>query len=118
MRHPGGQALVEFALILPIFLMLLVGGFWVGIGLIGLGNLAHAASEGATIGAAFPGPPQRCPKAIAAARAVYPRPGVSITCTASGQLVTVVAEMDLQIAIPGVDARSWHLKATERGAVR
>ena len=49
-RHPRGQALIEFALVLPLLLVLILGTFQVGL-LLGLHqSLSHAAREAAIVG--------------------------------------------------------------------
>ncbi len=53
-RRDQGASLVEFALILPVFMMLLLGLFSGGIALNDKQELTHAVREGARYGAAIP----------------------------------------------------------------
>jgi Flp pilus assembly protein TadG len=59
-RNEGGQAAVEFALCLPILLIVLTGIFWVGITLSHYLVLTHAVSFGGELLAASRGTPDPC----------------------------------------------------------
>jgi Flp pilus assembly protein TadG len=48
-RHRAGQALVEFALVIPVFLLLLVGLFDLGRAVFAYNTLTNAAREGARL---------------------------------------------------------------------
>ena len=50
-RRSGGQALVEFALVIPVFLLLLAGMIDFGIGLYSNMTINNAARDGARLGA-------------------------------------------------------------------
>jgi Flp pilus assembly protein TadG len=60
-RHPGpqdghrGQALVEFAIVLPVFFLLVAGMFDFGLGIYSDLTLVNAAREGARLGVIDPG---------------------------------------------------------------
>lgn len=49
-RRPSGQSLIEFALVLPIFLVILFSLFELGRALVEYNSLANAAREGARAG--------------------------------------------------------------------
>lgn len=53
-RVDGGASLVEFALILPVFVMLILGMFSGGIALNDKQQMTHAVREGARYGSTFP----------------------------------------------------------------
>ena len=54
-RHQHGQALVEFALILPVFFLMVAGMFDFGLGLYSDLTVINAAREGARLGVIDPG---------------------------------------------------------------
>lgn len=76
--------MVEFALILPIFLLLILGTIQVGIWQLASYNLQHAAIQGATAGAAEPAPARRCDIAITTAERVLGHAPASAACIAIG----------------------------------
>jgi Flp pilus assembly protein TadG len=114
---PRGQALVEFALVLPVLLLLILGSMQVAVALMVRAELAHAAREGAIAGAAEPDQPKRCDTALAALAEVYGRPLDDAKCVpAVGNAIEVSADVDLRLFIPGWD--HWRLAVTERAIVR
>ncbi|MFV2063684.1 MAG: TadE/TadG family type IV pilus assembly protein [Chloroflexota bacterium] len=54
-RHEHGQSLVEFALILPVFFLLVAGMFDFGLGIYSDLTLVNASREGARLGVIDPG---------------------------------------------------------------
>jgi Flp pilus assembly protein TadG len=54
-EHGRGQALVEFAIILPVFFLLVAGMFDFGLGIYSDLTLVNAAREGARLGVIDPG---------------------------------------------------------------
>ncbi len=54
-RRRGGQSLVEFAVVLPIFLLILAGILDFGLGLYSQMTVINAAREGARLGVVEPG---------------------------------------------------------------
>jgi Flp pilus assembly protein TadG len=85
-RRPGGQSLVEFALVLPLFLVMLMGVIDVGRAIWAQNSLASAAREGARFAivhggsetTACPvGPTARTTPAIPAASSSCPYPSPS-----------------------------------------
>ena len=57
LRRENGQALVEYALILPVLLLLLLGIIEFGVVVFSYDTIANAAREGARYGAVRPGDP-------------------------------------------------------------
>ncbi len=90
---PRGQALAEFALVLPLLLALIVGGAGVGILLIHRLELTHAAQEVATEAAI-----QNCDEALAKVNALLGYQPDTATCDTRGQLVVV----DLAHTFPAI----------------
>jgi uncharacterized membrane protein len=112
-----GQALVEFALVLPLLLMLSLGGVTVGLLLLDRYELQHAASEGAIEGASTHGPRAECRDATAAAIRVLGRRPDEIGCTARGRLVELHLAERLPLLIPFV-GDSWRVSVIARALVR
>ena len=54
-RRRGGQSLVEFAVVLPVFLLILAGILDFGLGLYSQMTVINAAREGARLGVVEPG---------------------------------------------------------------
>jgi Flp pilus assembly protein TadG len=79
----GGQALVEFALIAPVFMLFLLGTLAAGIYYLAAVQQANA---GATVAAWVAGHPSDDPEAVTAA--VVPCPG-GATIATDGDIVTV-----------------------------
>lgn len=79
-----GQALVEFALVLPILMFLILGGLGLGLGLIHRSQLQHVAQEVA-VSAATDG----CAIGLARVNQLLDYNVDDKTCDASGQVVSV-----------------------------
>lgn len=118
MARLRGQALVEFALILPIFLMLMIGAFEVSHVLSEREELRHAAREGAIAGASEPGPPRRCINALDVAVRVLAREPTAKKCSRNDQQVIVTLTDRVPIAIPFFPANNWKVVVIERAEVR
>ena len=71
--EPRGQALVEFALVTPLLLLLIVGGMMLGLAMHDRSTLTHAAQEAARAAAEAPSDPERCDAARAAIETVSGR---------------------------------------------
>jgi Flp pilus assembly protein TadG len=93
----SGQAMVEFALILPLLLLLIVGSIWTSLYLQSSSRLQHAAQEGAVAGASAEEGTDRCERAIEATEAVLAA-DVDRECIVDGELVTVT--LSGSIAVP------------------
>jgi Flp pilus assembly protein TadG len=105
------QAMVEFALILPILLVLILGVFTVGLALLMSQQLTHAAQQGATAGANELAVPQRCTTAIATAETVYSGILDASACTQPGNVV----ELTLTDTVPAVSPFGpWVLNVTAK----
>jgi Flp pilus assembly protein TadG len=117
MTPPRGQALVEFALILPLLLLLILGGLQVGLALLTRMELVHAATEGAYAGASEPSQPRRCDTALEVLAEVYGRALDDAACVpAVGQYLELRASVDVPLFIPGPD--HWTITVTERAVIR
>lgn len=79
--------MVEFALILPLQLLLILGALQVGLALVTRIQLVHAAQQGAVIGASEPVVSQRCDRAIEAATTVYGSAPDAAECSQPGNVV-------------------------------
>lgn len=113
---PRGQALVEFALILPILLLLVLGGLGVGLVEIQRYQLTHAAAEGAIAGANDHDPSTRCASALGAAVAVLGHEPTDKSCT-TDSLVSVRLVMDVPVVVPFLPS-PWRVSVIERAEVR
>lgn len=114
---PRGQAIVEFALILPLLLLLILGSLQVGVALMVRSELSHAVREAAVAGATAASQPERCPAALAALVTVFGRDPETAHCTpATGNAIEVSAAVDLPLFIPGPDV--WRISVTERAIIR
>lgn len=118
MRRSRGQALVEFALILPIQLMLFLGAFTVYQASSIRDDLKRAASEGAIAGASEPGPPRRCIHALDVTDRVLGYHPTRQSCRREDDLLAVTLTEDLPIRIPFFPVSSWRIVVTERAAIR
>lgn len=96
----SGQALVEFALILPILLFLILGGMQLGLLLIDRIQVQHAAQEGAIAGASEASVPRRCTVAEATVPKVLGRDPTEVRCTAPGDLMVVTVHDVLPLVAP------------------
>ena|ERR1051326_5871259 len=116
--HSRAQALVEFALLLPVQLMLLLGAFTVYQVLSVREDLKRAASEGAIAGASQASQPNRCPIAIAAGTEVFGHTPNASGCTTTSQVVELSFGYDVPIAIPFFPANHWTVDVSERAEIR
>lgn len=95
-----GQALIEFALVAPLLLFLILGGLQLGFLFIGRMQLEHAATEAAIAGASEPSQRHRCDVAKATVPLVLGHKPDSVTCKATGKLVTVGASEHVALVSP------------------
>lgn len=109
-----GQALVEFAIVLPILLTLLVGAFFVGSAMVIRSQLQHAANEASTL-AAIDG---NCGEAHNHARLVLGHEPDRFTCSQAGPVIEVIMGDTMPIAIPFIDANQWNINVAARAMIR
>jgi hypothetical protein len=110
MREPG-QAMVEFALVLPLMMVLILGTFQVGFALLMQLQLTHAAQQAATAGANAEAVPQRCTVAEDTAHTVYAHELDDAHCSQPGNIV----ELTLTDTLPAVSPFGpWTLDVTAR----
>jgi len=105
-----GQALVEFALVLPIFLVLMVGGLHLGLMLLDRQRVVHTAQQTAIEAAG-----DSCGNAEIVAERIYGSALEAVSCTASGQYVTVSVTHSFAALLPWLPDR---VSATEQAVVR
>jgi Flp pilus assembly protein TadG len=124
MTHLHGQALVEFALILPLLLMLSLGGVSVGLLLLDRYELQHAATEGAIAGAdnrgasdSNPSRAERCRDAIGTATRILGRRPMEASCTARSRMVELHLAENLPLLIPFV-GDNWRVAVVARSEFR
>ena len=112
-----GQALVEMALITPILLLLITGVFAVGLIMLDLSRLTHAAQEAAVAGATNPG--DSCGVAVVTARQIYDG-DLSITdCAVQGQYIDVTVGRSLELnRISPIWSAPVLMTATARAVLR
>jgi Flp pilus assembly protein TadG len=107
--------LIEFALVLPLMLVLILGVFQVGLLLLMRTELVHAAQQGAIAGAAEPAVPRRCTTAIATAEVIYGSAPDDSQCAQPGNIVT----LRLLDAVPVVSPFGpWTVDVTARAVTR
>ena len=116
-RTDRGAALVEFALILPLLVLLVFGIIEFGRGYHTKTTLTHAAREGVRVAALDSGDP------VSTVRDAAPNlnaAGISVTVTPSpcvaGQPVTVTVEYDHDYDIPLFGSGTWSFE--EQGVMR
>jgi len=112
-----GQALVEFALILPILLTLLLGGAVVGLSLVDDMRLTHAAIRGVDDGADVKARKRECPVALATAESVLGRSTTRASCRITGQLIELNLVDVLPYQVPFVPW-TWTVSVVERANLR
>jgi hypothetical protein len=119
-----GQAMVEFALILPLLLMLSLGGVTVGLLLLDRYELQHAATEGAISGAGIRGASnseptraERCRDAVSTAARILGRRPMEAGCEARGGMVELHLAESLPLLIPFV-GDSWRVAVVARSEFR
>ncbi len=90
-----GQALVEFALILPIMLLLIMGGLWIALFLLYRTELQHVAQETAIV-VAF----EDCNSATSTAAQVLGHAPQDIECRITGHIARVKLVEDWPQVMP------------------
>lgn len=87
-----GIVMVEFALVLPILLLLILGMVQVGTAMTVRMQLVHAAQQGVVAGANDPAIPQRCDTAISTAETVYGGELDDAHCTSGSTLTLTLTD--------------------------
>ncbi len=105
-----GQALVEFALILPLLLLILLGGIALGLLILHRNQLQQVAYEAAVAAAQ-----QNCDVADARARQLFGGQLQTVTCSATGQMVTVTVVNGWPSVVPFLPEQ---VKVTARAMIR
>lgn len=95
-----GQVLVEFALILPLLLLVLLQGLQLGLIEVRTLELQFATSEAAIAGASEPSPARRCDTAQTVFDEAFSRPADPVKCTAIGEDFTVQASYGVAVISP------------------
>ena len=108
-----GQALVEFAIITPILLMLILGGAGVGLLLLNRMELQHAAQEAATSGAIAGG----CSGALGVVPRILGSEPDDKACEEVGQIVEVTLSRRSATIVPLVPLPEF-VTVTARALVR
>jgi hypothetical protein len=85
----AGIVLVEAAFVLPILLVIILGGIWLGLFAFQVSRTVHAAEQGAIAGAQAEEGAGRCDIALEAAASVLTAPVTSESCSETDGLVTV-----------------------------
>lgn len=106
--------MVEFALILPLLLSLLLGSAAVGITMLRSLELHHAAIEAATAGATS-SDPDRCAVALTTATQVYGRAPSGSSCSTSATMVVVTLTDTVPWTVPPLPSS---VSSTERAVLR
>jgi len=110
-----GQALLEFAIITPLMLFILLGGISIGLIILDRYELQHAATEGAISGADVHF--GRCGEAIAVANRVLGRRPGSASCVVRGRVLELSLSESLPIFIPAL-ANPFPIAVSSRAALR
>ena len=105
-RPPRGQALAEFALVLPILLLVIVGGLHLGLLLVDRMRVVHTAQQTAIEAAK-----NSCGNAEVVAERIFGGDLDSVTCDRQGQEFTVHVVHSFPALIPWLPDR---VEATER----
>jgi hypothetical protein len=113
---PRGQALVEAAVVMPLLLFVVMAGVALAIILFDRQSVAHAAQEGAIMGAQSSG--DRCADALDAYRAVLGRSVASESCSDDNTLVELDLTDQVPLPVPFLDRGTWPVRVIERGAIR
>ncbi len=92
-----GQALAEFALVLPLLLFIVVGGLGLGLTMLHRLQLQHAAQEVASEAATTD-----CSAALERVDDLLGYQTATATCDVAGQLVTVVLAHSYPALMPGL----------------
>jgi Flp pilus assembly protein TadG len=115
MRRGWGQALVEFAIVAPLLLFILVGGLGLGLALVDRYELQHAVTQGAIAGAAEHNPRRQCDEALRVERAILGRRPAGEACRTAARLLVVSADDPLPLPIPGLSG--FRVGATARAEI-
>jgi Flp pilus assembly protein TadG len=95
----------------PILLLMILGLFQLGLGLLANMQMVHAANQGAIAGANQPAVPQRCDTAVETAETVYGGELDAAQCVQPGNVVT----LRLTDTVPAVSPFGpWTLNVTAR----
>lgn len=97
---PRGQALVEFALVLPLLLFIILGGMSLGFVFLDRMRLEHATMEAAIAGASDPSPPRRCEVAEQTVAVIYGLAPDTFRCTGIGDRLQIDTSHNLPLLIP------------------
>ena len=124
-RHRGraGQAIVEFALVIPIFLLILCAILDFGVILYSRMTVINAAREGARAVTLMAGEPPSAIQASAGDRASAAAGGLAITTVTTcgaclpGQFVTVTVEHDHQAFFPLLFGNTISMSSTVQMAL-
>ena len=111
--------MIEFALILPLLLMLLVGGFFVNSAMLVQQKLQSVAYESAVAGAQHPGNgADDCNVAEATANRMVSSPLSRFDCSETGQQIDVELGYDMPIAIPFLEVTRWQINVVGSAVLR
>ena len=106
-RRPAGQAMVEFALVAPMFFLLLFGIVEAGRFIFYYENLSHAAREGARFAIVNGANTLGCPSGP-------PAPGTSACDTSGANVVTRVRQSAYGVPAAGISVdRCWWYTACD-----
>jgi hypothetical protein len=111
-RRTGGQALIEFALITPIFLMMIVGSLALGVLVLQRVQMQHAANETAVAAAQHP---SGCSVAGARAGQLLGFGPDWVGCSSGGQMVTVTLSHAFPSILPLIPST---IEASGRAMIR
>ncbi len=112
-----GQVIVEFALVLTLFLFIVLEGLQLSFIFIATSRLEHAVMEGAIAGASDPDPPQRCDIAEDTMLRVLDRTVDTFRCTGIGELLTITATRTIETISP-FHGDATVIEVTESAAIR
>jgi Flp pilus assembly protein TadG len=96
-----GQALVEFALVIPLFLLLVAGMIDFGLGLNTSITVTNAAREGARLGAVNPITASIAAKVTSMTSGLAGGPTTTITCTKPGGTTCTLDTTPATMAVAG-----------------
>ena len=104
--------MVEFALVLPLLLVLIVGGLHLGLLIVDRQRVIHTAQETAIHAASAP---EQCANAEAVARRIYGAELDDVGCIIKGEQIEVSVTHAFAALLPWLPDR---VSATERALVR
>lgn len=110
-----GQALVEFALILPIMLIVILGTIGVGFLFLVRMEITHAAQEAAEWGARNPQPD--CAAVLVRVDHVFGRKPSGSDCKITGDMVEVTVWQETPVVVPLVPLPT-EVNVTQRALIR